>query len=422
MPVLILHYHEIWLKGCNRNFFIQKLKIAVKEALEGLEAEKPVNEEHRIRIRVPSETVATEAIERLKKLPGIAYMALATETEPDLGAIIETGSKLMAGANFRTYRVRARRSQKSIPFRSIEVARQLGLRIRLDAEAAGRQVKVDLENAEATCYVEVTPSRALLYREKIPGVGGLPTGSAGKLVCLLSGGFDSAVAAYKIIKRGVRLTFIHFHSPPARTGEDSPPVARALVKVLTPYQGLSRLYLVPFGEIQREVLVSAPESYRILLYRRLMLRIAERIAYREDAHGIVTGDSISQVASQTLKNMEAVSSVATLPIYRPLVGDDKQEILDLAHKIGTYDISCEPFTDCCPMYLPKSPKIFSKVAELDDVESCLDIRRLVGGGVSAAVKEMYEYRGGKVRPRRANQNVAEQHETIPEPANAGVGS
>ena len=191
MPVLILHYHEIWLKGCNRNFFIQKLKIAVRQALEGLEAEKPVNEEHRIRIRVPSDDAAAEAIERLKKLPGIAYMALATETEPVLGAIIETGSRLMADANFRTYRVRARRSQKSIPFRSIEVARRLGRRIGLDAEAAGHQVKVDLENAEATCYVEVTPSRALLYRDKIRGIGGLPTGSAGKLACLLSGGFDS---------------------------------------------------------------------------------------------------------------------------------------------------------------------------------------------------------------------------------------
>ena len=400
MPVIILHYHEIWLKGRNRNFFVQKLKIAVREALEGLEAEKPVNEEHRVRIRVPSQDIAAEAIERLKKLPGIAYMALATETEPLLGAIIETGSKLMADADFRTYRVRARRSQKSIPFRSNEVERRLGQRIGLDAEAAGHQVKVDLENAEATCYVEVTPSRALLYRDKIRGIGGLPTGSAGKLVCLLSGGFDSAVAAYKIIKRGVRLTFVHFYGPPARAGEDSPPIARELVKALTPYQGLSRLYLVPFGEIQREVVVSAPESYRILLYRRLMLRIAERIAYREDAHGIVTGDSISQVASQTLQNMEAVNSVATLPVYRPLVGDDKQEILDLAHQIGTYDISCEPFTDCCPMFLPKSPKIFSKVAELDDVESNLDIRKLVANGAAAAVKEMYEYSGGEVRPRR----------------------
>ena len=420
MPVLILHYHEIWLKGCNRNFFIQKLKMAVSEALEGLGAGKPVNEEHRIRIRVPSQDIAAEAIERLKKLPGIAYMALATETEPVLDAIIETGSKLMNGADFRTYRVRARRSQKSIPFRSREVERRLGLRIRLDAEAAGRQVTVDLENGEATCYVEVTPSRALLYRDKIRGIGGLPTGSAGKLVCLLSGGFDSAVAAFKIIKRGVRLTFVHFHGPPARAGEDSPPIARELVKVLTPYQRLSRLYLVPFGEIQREVVVAAPESYRILLYRRLMLRIAERIAYREHAHGVVTGDSISQVASQTLKNMEAVSSVATLPIYRPLVGDDKQEILNLAQKIGTYDISNQPFSDCCPMFLPKSPKIFSKVAELDEAESRLDIRKLVGSGAAAAVKEIYEYRQGEVRPRPARKDAIEHDETVPEAASAGV--
>jgi len=419
MPVLILHYHEIWLKGCNRNFFIQKLKLSVTEALEGLDAKKPVNEEHRIRISLPSDEATTEAIERLKKLPGIAYMALATECEPVLDTIIEAGSKLMADAEFRTYRVRARRSQKSIPFRSMEIGRQLGHRIGLDAQAAGRQVKVDLNNAEATCFVEVTPSRALLYRDKIPGLGGLPTGSAGKLVCLLSGGFDSAVAAFKIIKRGVRITFVHFYSPPARAGEDSPPIARRLVKVLTPYQGLSRLYLVPFGDIQREVVVSAPESYRILLYRRLMLRIAERIAYREDAHGIITGDSISQVASQTLQNMEAVSSAATLPIYRPLVGDDKQDILDLAQKIGTYDISCEPFTDCCPMFLPKSPRIFANIAELDGVENNLDIRKLVWNGTAGAVKEMYEYRGGEVRPRLPEQSPPHHHETVPETASVG---
>ena len=421
MPVLILHYHEIWLKGCNRNFFIQKLKMAVKDALEGLDAKRPVNEEHRIRIRLPSDEATAEAIERLKKVPGIAYMALATECEPHLDTIIETGSKLMADGEFHTYRVRARRSQKSIPFRSMDIGRQLGRRIGLDAQAAGRQVKVDLDNAEATCFVEVTPSRALLYRDKIPGLGGLPTGSAGKLVCLLSGGFDSAVAAFKIIKRGVRITFVHFYSPPARAGEDSPPIARELVKVLTPYQGLSRLYLVPFGDIQREVVVSAPESYRILLYRRLMLRIAERIAYREDAHGIITGDSISQVASQTLQNMEAVSSAATLPIYRPLVGDDKLDILDLAQKIGTYDISCGPFTDCCPMFLPKSPRIFARIAELDDVENNLDIRRLVWNGTSGAVKEMYEYRGGEVRLRLPKRDSPKQNETVPEPASASVG-
>ena len=150
-----------------------------------------------------------------------------------------------------------------------------------------------------------------------------------------------------------------------------------------------------------------------------MLRIAERIAYREDAHGIITGDSISQVASQTLQNMEAVSSVATLPIYRPLVGDDKQDILDLAQKIGTYDISCEPFTDCCPMFLPKSPRIFAKIAELDGVENNLDIQKLVWNGTAGAVKEMYEYRGGEVRPRLPEQSPPHHHETVPETASVG---
>ncbi len=404
MPVLILHYHEIWLKGRNRHFFLQNLRRASKQALEGLRVESTAWEDHRLLITFGDEETARQGVERLRKVPGIAYMAVAEQTAPELDSIVETGARLMRDVEFRSFRVRARRSQKSLPFRSIDIGRELGGRIYEDAVAAGRTVKVDLEQADATCYVEVTPTRALLYREKIPGVGGLPTGSAGKLTCLLSGGFDSAVAAYKVIKRGVRLSFVHFWGPPARPGEESPPVARELVRALTPYQGRSRFYLVPFGEIQREIVVSAPESYRILLYRRMMLRIAERIAYREHAHGLVTGDSISQVASQTLRNMEAVGSVATLPIYRPLVGDDKQEILNLARRIGTYEISCEPFTDCCPMYLPKSPKIHARVAELDDVEASLPIKDWVERGVRSAEKEAYEWRAGEVRRLTRNDH------------------
>ena len=224
-------------------------------------------------------------------------------------------------------------------------------------------------------------------------------GTAGRLVCLLSGGFDSGVAAYKIIKRGVRLSFVHFYGAPARVGEDSPPIARELVRVLTPYQGASRLHLVPFADIQRQVVASAPEAFRILIYRRLMLRIAEKIAWRDKAHGVVTGDSIAQVASQTLQNMEAVNAAARMPVYRPLVGDDKQDILDLAKKIGTYEISAEPFTDCCPIYLPKSPRIFSSIRELDAAEIDLDVEALVRQGVAGSHKEVYEYRNGSVRER-----------------------
>ena len=422
MPVLILHYHEIWLKGCNRHFFLQNLKRASKQALEGLRVESTAWEDHRLLITFEDEDTARQGVERLRKVPGIANMAVAVQTAPELESIIETGARVMRGVEFRSFRVRARRSQKSLPFRSIDVGRELGGRIHQDAVAAGRDVKVDLSNGEATCYVEVTPTRALLYREKIPGIGGLPTGSAGKLTCLLSGGFDSAVAAYKVIKRGVRLSFVHFWGPPARPGEDSPPVARELVRALTPYQGRARFYLVPFDEIQREIVVSSPESYRILLYRRMMLRIAERIAYREHSHGLVTGDSISQVASQTLRNMEAVGSVATLPLYRPLVGDDKQEILDLARRIGTYEISCEPFTDCCPMYLPKSPKLHAGVAELDDVEASLPIEDWVARGLRSAEKETYEWRAGDVRRvRRDDHESSSTRSPVPAAALPAAG-
>ena len=397
MRVLILHYHEIWLKGRNRPFFLQNLKRASQQALEGLPVEEMAWQDHRLLIRVRDEEAARSGIERLRKVPGIAYMAMAEQTEPALPSIVETGARLMREAKFHSFRVRARRSQKSLPFRSIDVGRELGDRIRAEAAAAGRAVKVDLERAEATCYVEVTTTRALLYREKVPGMGGLPSGSAGRLTCLLSGGFDSAVAGYKVVKRGVRLSFVHFWSPPARPGEESPPVARELVRTLTTYQGRSRLYLAPFDEIQRQIVVSAPQRYRLLLYRRMMLRIAERIAYREHARGLVTGDSISQVASQTLRNMEAVGAAATLPIYRPLAGDDKQEILDLARRIGTYEISRGPFTDCCPLYLPKSPEIHASVEELNRVEASLPVGHWVEQAVRSVRKEVYEWRAGEVR-------------------------
>ena len=195
MCVLILHYHEIWLKGCNRNFFLQNLKRASKQALEGLHVKRTVWEDHRLLITFEDDNMAHHGIERLRKVPGVAYVAVAEQTNPDLDSIIDTGSRLMRTVEFHSFRVRARRSQKSLPFRSVDIGRQLGARIWTDATENGRKVKVDLSNAEATCYVDVTTSRALLYREKIPGMGGLPTGSAGKHTCLLSGGFDSAVAA-----------------------------------------------------------------------------------------------------------------------------------------------------------------------------------------------------------------------------------
>ncbi len=417
MPILILHYHEIWLKGCNRKFFISKLEQSAKSALEGLPVRSVRHEENRILVRFEPQTddiarITELSVARLTKIPGIAYLAVAHELAPDLKEIVERGSELMLETPFQTFAVRAKRARKSFPFRSADIHRDLGRRIEERAAAAGRDVKVDLARPDATCHVEVMEQQALVYTEKIPGVGGLPTGSAGRLTCLLSGGFDSAVAAYKIIRRGVRLSFVHFYGPPAQPGEDSPPIARELVRILTPYQGRSNLYLVPFNEIQQQIVASAPQAVRILLYRRFMLRIAERITWKEKAKGTVTGDSIAQVASQTLQNMEAVGSIATRPLYRPLIGDDKQDILDLARKIGTYAVCCEPFTDCCPIYLPKSPQIFSTIRELDEAESALDIPAMVKRGVELSRKECYEYRSGKVVLRERKVQPP-QHESVP---------
>jgi thiamine biosynthesis protein ThiI len=215
-------------------------------------------------------------------------------------------------------------------------------------------------------------------------------------LCLLSGGFDSAVAAYKMMKRGAHLSFVHFWGGGALPGESSVHVARDLVERLVPWQFTARLYLVPFEPLQREIAARAPENLRTLLYRRLMLRIAERIALRGGAKGVITGDSLGQVASQTLLNMQAVGSIARLPLYRPLVGDDKLEIQELARRIGTHDISAEPFHDCCPVFQSKSPALYATPEELDAEEEKLNVSALVDRGIHSLTLERFRFTQGKV--------------------------
>ena len=398
-PILVLHYNELWLKGCNRPFFVGRLRNHVERTLEDLDVSLSKHVDSRIVIRAADDEVARVAVARLQRVPGIQYIASGYETEPTETAILDLGAELMRRRGYDSFAVRARRSVKNLPFRSGEIERKLGARVLDEARADDRKIHVDLKHPDTTCFVEATPDGAFVYSDKEPGVGGLPTNTAGRLGCLLSGGLDSPVAAYKILRRGVRLNFIHFHGAPARPGEESPPIAREIVKILTPYQGLSRLFLVPFDDVQREILVSAPDEFRLLLYRRFMFRIAERIARPNRCRGLVTGDSIAQVASQTLANLEAVSSVTEMPVYRPLCGDDKHEIMTLARKIGTYAVSTEPFADCCPMYMPRNPRVFSHIEELDEAESRLDIPGLVETGLSQVRREVYEYRTGDVRLR-----------------------
>ena len=229
-------------------------------------------------------------------------------------------------------------------------------------------------------------------------------------MCLLSGGYDSAVAAYHMMKRGAHLSFAHFYGTGARPGESSVHVASELVRCLVPYQFHAKLYRVPFEAIQREIVRYAPEDYRVLLYRRMMLRITEALARGDRSLAMVTGDSLGQVASQTLRNLVAVEAAARMPVFRPLIGTDKVDIIATAKKIGTYETSSEPFHDCCPVFMPRTPALYASVADLDEAESKLDIPALVEQGVRETTLERFHYRGGKVetvapkaKPDRANR-------------------
>ena len=395
-PVIVLHYHELWLKGRNKRYFVSKLAANLRAALEGFSLQKIERPNDRFVIRLGPGISVDEVLRRIERVAGIAYYAVAHPVERDLNAICETAWREMRGLSFNSFAVRAKRSDKSFPQSSSEIERRVG-RFLLDSlQATGRSARVHLNNPDVTCRIEVTSGPALVYAKKIQGAGGMPANTAGKLMCLLSGGFDSAVAAYQLMKRGAHLSFVHFYGTGAQPGESSVQVARKLVAQLVPWQFTAKLYRIPFEPIQREIVRYAPESSRVLLYRRMMLRIAEILARRNRALALVTGDSLAQVASQTLRNLVAVEAASRMPLFRPLLGADKLEIIEIAEKIGTYDISAEPFHDCCPIFLPRNPELFSTPAALESAESNLDVAKLVQQGVESATVETFQYRAGRV--------------------------
>jgi tRNA uracil 4-sulfurtransferase len=400
---IVVHYHELWLKRGNRRFFLHKLRLALRRALEGIAIARISEPADRLVIELADAAQVEQALERLARVAGISHMGVARvmerracSAENPLAPICAAAWDEVRGEQFATFAVRARRSDKSFPVNALAIEREVGGWIYDRLRAEGRKVRVDLENPALTCRIEITRRLVLVYARRIPGAGGLPAHTSGRLVCLLSGGFDSAVAAFKMMKRGAHLTFVHCWGGGGQAGDSSVHVARQLMERLVPWQFTGKLYLVPFEPLQREIAARAPEAFRILLYRRLMLRIAERIASRARAKGIVTGDSLAQVASQTLQNMQAVGSIARLPIYRPLVGDDKLEIQEVARKIGTYDISAEPFHDCCPMFQPRSPAIFATPEALDVAEAEINMDALTARAMNSLAVENFQYVQGKV--------------------------
>jgi len=395
-PVIVAHYHELWLKGRNRRFFLDLLSFALRKAMEGLPLERIERPGDRMLLRFREGASVEEAVKRVDGVLGVANYALARPVEHSMDALCQAAWDEMAPLSFSSFAVRAKRSDKSFSQNAMQIEAAVGRYLLEHLRAAGRDVRVQLDEPEVTCRIEITPGPALVYARKYPGAGGLPANSAGRMTCLLSGGFDSAVAAYMMMRRGAHVTFVHFFGGGAKPGESSVHVARELVKRLTPYQLAAKLHVVPLELIQREIVSQAPESYRILLYRRMMLRIAERLARHDHAKALITGDSLGQVASQTLQNMVAVGAAVRMPIFRPLAGMDKLEILKMARQITTYNVSAEPFHDCCPVFMPRTPALHATPRALEEAEAGLDIHALTQQGVSNARLLRYRFAGGQV--------------------------
>src|SRR5277367_1786274 len=395
-PVIVVHYHELWLKGGNRRFFLGKLFTALRQSFQGIPVERIEQPGDRFIIRLGAGAPLEEAIKRLERIPGVAYYAVARPVERDMEALCAAAWEEIEPLRFEGFAVRAKRSDKTFPHTTMEIESIVGRSLLENLRARGREVRVRLKDPDVTCHVEVTPGPLLVYARKIPGMGGLPSNTAGRMMCLLSGGYDSAVAAYHMMKRGAHLSFVHFYGTGAQPGESSLHIASGLARTLVPYQFRAKLYRVPFEAIQREIVRAAPEGVRILLYRQMMLRIAEAFARRDRALALITGDSLGQVASQTLRNLVAVDAASRMVVFRPLIGTDKMDILATAKKIGTYDISSEPFHDCCPVFLPKNPALYASAEDLAEAEAKLDVGALVAQGVRGATLMRYEYKGGEI--------------------------
>jgi len=368
---IVTHYGEVSIKGRNRPTFLRALARNVQEALSDYGETSLEMLSGRFLVGVPSDISWSQLEERLRGIFGLANFARCVEAPHDLDAMKQVVSELLHARTFASFRITARRAFKELPFHSIELQQALGAHV-LGTHAT----RVDLHDPELIVHVDIVPRRALIYAEKIPGAGGLPSGISGVVLGLLSGGIDSPVAAYRMMKRGCRVDFVHFHSYPFldRTSQQK---ARQLAQILTRHQYAARLFLVPFGEVQQQIVGTVPAPYRVVLYRRYMLRIARELAQQSGAEALVTGESLGQVASQTLQNLRVIEAASTLPVLRPLIGMDKAEIMQEAVQIGTYTISIQPDQDCCTLFVPRHPATRSVLADIELAEQALDTNALV---------------------------------------------
>lgn len=395
--ICLVHYHEIGLKGHNRSKFEMRL-------LKNLEAHLcayPVVTIHRISGRLcvflkegTSHDTMVECADAIRSIPGTARVSCGFKCERDLDQMTEAGILAMGESGaFASFKVHARRNHTDFPVNSMEINQIVGGRL----SEAYPQVKVQMKDPDLTVGIEVVQNAAYVYARSIPGIGGLPVGSSGTVVSLLSSGIDSPVALWRIARRGAVCIGVHFSGRP-QTPDASEFLVDDIAHALEKTGCIARVYVVPFGDYQREIALSAPPELRVILYRRLMFRVAERIAFYEHAKAIVTGESLGQVASQTLDNIRATNDAVSLPVFRPLIGSDKLEIIAQSQQLGTFSISSQDAPDCCTLFMPRNPETHANLTAVHEAEAAFPIDQWVEELAFAA--EPHDYACPAYKPRK----------------------
>ncbi|MBQ6454775.1 MAG: tRNA 4-thiouridine(8) synthase ThiI [Eggerthellaceae bacterium] len=389
--ICLIHYHEIGLKGHNRAVFEMRLL----RNLEALFCDFPIVTIHRISGRLciflkegTDYATALALVERARVVPGVARVSCGYKCEREIKTMGEAAIWALRDAcdvsDVKTFKVSARRNHTDFPTDSMEMNRVIGA-VLCDAYP---ELSVKMKEPDATVGVEVVQNACYVYAASVTGIGGLPVGSSGRVVCLLSSGIDSPVALWRIARRGAECVGVHFSGRP-QTADTSEYLVDDIAHVLEKSGCIARVYVVPLGDYQREIALAAPPALRIILYRRLMFRVAERLARIEGAKALVTGESLGQVASQTLDNIRAVEDAVSLPVFRPLIGTDKLEIISMAQQLGTYDISSIDAPDCCTLFMPRSPETHAKISDVEEAESAFPIDTWVDELVASAESHRY---------------------------------
>lgn len=399
--LLLIRYGEIGIKGRNRKQFISSLVQNLRHAVRRTGVKADIYHTYG-RIYLEWNGEEEQAVyDAVRSTFGVVSFSPAVRVENEVDVICNTAAEALTRAArsgpVRTFKVEARRSHKAFPLTSIELNRTVG-------SFVARQhpdIRVDVHNPDVIVAVEVRSEGTLVYSEVMPGLGGLPVGTSSKAMLLLSGGIDSPVAAWFALKRGIRLEAVHFHSYPF-TSDRSLQKVKDLTRVLTRYAGPLALHVVHFTDVQTAIQRHVPDSYGITIMRRFMFRIAERLAELHDGQALVTGESVGQVASQTLESMRAINEVTTMPVLRPLIGMDKMEIIEHAQAIGTYELSILPYEDCCTLFVPRHPQTRPRIADVLKIEANLPVDELVQGAVERTELEIIHPENSPARAGESN--------------------